>query len=260
VTYEQESQLRQVVLRFVQAVADRGASLPKIKLVKLLYLLDLDAWKRHGAPATGLDWLFFHYGPYAPDLEPVLERAEGVYFHRIELPRLQTQRLASTVHRLGQQEVPVENELVYLYRPIAGLPDEPIEDAAVSDLAGRVTQRWASEDTDSILAFVYATQPIARGRRYWPIDWNLEPREPGIFGNRARHFVLSSDLRASIEGTWSTWRESGHDVWGSYEPERWLFDDRWFAALARMDEDEAASPALDLRIRGPLPQPLQPDD
>src|SRR2546427_287138 len=54
VTYEQESQLRQIVGRFVEAVANRGASLPKIKLVKLIYLLDLEAYRERGYPITGL--------------------------------------------------------------------------------------------------------------------------------------------------------------------------------------------------------------
>jgi hypothetical protein len=249
-----------VILRFVQAVADGGASLPKIKLVKLLYLLDLEAWRQQGAPATGLDWQFFHYGPYAFALEPLLERAEGVYFARVELHRGQQQRIASTVSRLGRSDVPIENELVYLYRPLGGLPDEPIADAFVAGLADRISARWAAEDTDSILGFVYRTEPIANGKRYAPIDWNLAPREPGLFGNRARHFAISESLRASINASWESWRTAGSDRWTSYEPEPWLFDDRWEAALQRMDEDEGAPLTVDVRISGVLRHMQNSDD
>jgi hypothetical protein len=258
VTYEQESQLRQVILHFVQAVADRGASLPKIKLVKLLYLLDLEAWKTKGVPVTGLDWQFFHYGPYTATLEPVLDRAEGVYFNRVELERGQSRRLAATATRLGHAQVPVENEIVYLYNPLGGLPDEPIADPFVAGLVERVAQRWAGESTDSILSFVYTTEPIARGERHAPLDWNLAPREVGAYGNRARHFAISDELRASIQSAWAAWRERGTDNWVSYEPEEWLFDDQWFAALVRMDEDEG-SPAVPVRIAGTLPRAQSTD-
>jgi len=259
VTYEQESQLRQVILRFVEAVADRGSSLPKIKLVKLLYLLDLEAWKRKGALATGLDWQFFHYGPYTTTLEPVLEKAEGVYFHRIDLRRSQVQRLAAIASRLGRAQVPVENELIYLYKPLPGLPDEPIADQFVAGIADRIVQKWAGEDTDTILAAVYATEPIAQRVRYQPIDWNLAPREPGIYGNLARHFTISEPLRQSIEQKWAVWQETGRDRWLSYEPEPWLFDDAWAAAIKRMDEDEGTPGVYDFRITGPLPPTHGPD-
>lgn len=260
VTYEQESQLRQVILRFVRAVADRGASLPKIKLVKLLYLLDLEAWKQRGTLVTGLDWQFFHYGPYTSTLEPVLERAEGVYFQRIELQRNQSQRFAATATRLGHTRVPIENELVYLFKPLSGLPDEPIADSFVANLADRIVDRWAIKDTDEILTFVYATEPIAQGRRYEALDWNLAPREPGLYGNLARHFPIPETLRTSIEGAWANWRETGKDAWLPYEPEERLFDETWFAALARMNEDEGAPALYDFRITGALPQAQGFDD
>jgi hypothetical protein len=260
VTYEQESQLRQVILCFVQAVADRGGSLPKIKLVKMLYLLDLEAFKRRGVPATGLDWQFFHYGPYTATLEPVLERAEGSYFERLELPRQQSHRWAALASQLSRTQVPVENEVVYLYKPLYGLPDEPIADSFVAQLAQFVSQRWAAADTDAILRHVYATEPVARGRRYEPIDWNLAPREPGIFGNHARHFLIPEAVRESVDAAWATWRETSGDVWAEHQPERWLFDERWAAAVKRMDEDESAPVRWDIRIRGALPQPQGPDD
>jgi hypothetical protein len=260
VTYEQETQLRQVILRFVEAAADRDVSLPKIKLVKLLYLLDLEAWKRKGAPTTGLDWQFFHYGPYTPTLEPVLERAEGVYFNRIQLQRSQSQQFAAAARMLGGADVPIENEVVYLYKPLRGLPDEPIADPFVARIADQIAQKWAGADTEAILTFVYGTEPISQGKKYTPVDWNLAPREVGPFGSRARHFAISDDVRRSISGGWTAWSETGADQWLPYEPESWLFDEQWFAALARMDEDEGAPAVRDFRITGALPRVPGTDD
>jgi len=179
VNFDQERLLRQVILYFTHAVADRGSSLPKIKLVKLLYLVDLAGWHERGTPVTGLDWVFFHYGPYAPSLEPLLDRYEGQYFERRKLSRQATQRLVGEASQLGRATVPTENEVVFLFIPLANLPDEPVEDSLVAGLAERVAQRWAGSATEDLLRFVYATQPIAKGRRYEPIDWNLQPRDSG---------------------------------------------------------------------------------
>lgn len=259
VTYEQERQLRQLILFFVQAVADRGASLPKIKLFKIFYLLDLEIWRLRGAVATGLDWVFYHYGPYAHALEPVLERAEGVYFERRELRAHESRQLAAKAAQLGEAGIPLENEVVYLYRPLRGLPDERIEDSFLLRVAQRISGKWAASDTASLLEHVYSTPPIAHGKRYQPIDWNLAPREVGRYGSRARYFLFPDETRAAIETAWSRWQESGADRWTPYEPAEWLFDEVWEHALGRMDADEG-KPATGLRIAGDLPQGQRLDD
>lgn len=261
VTYEQERLLRQVILEFVRAVDDRGSSLPKIKLVKLLYLVDFEAWKRRGIVSTGLEWSFYHYGPYTTTLEPVLERAEGQYFNRVELPREQSRHLQMKAAQLGNAQVPLESEVVYLYRPIPFLADEPIEDLFVAELVSTVAARWAAATTDEILEHVYATPPIARGVRYRLIDWNLAERGAALFGSKARYFQISDATRAEIDNVWNTWRRTGRDGWtAAYEPEERFFDDVFAAAMARMDDDEGADAIYDVRIVGALPQRHGADD
>lgn len=257
--FDQERLLRQVILYFTHAVADRGSSLPKIKLVKLLYLVDLAGWHERGTPVTGLDWVFFHYGPYAPSLEPLFDRYEGQYFERRQLSRQATQRLVGEASQLGRATVPTENEVVFLFIPLANLPDEPVEDSFVAGLAERVAQRWAGSATEDLLRFVYATQPIAKGRRYESIDWNLQPRDSGIFGNRARTFVLPPDVRQRLESTWRDWETTGRDRGGPYEPEAWLFDDEWRAFNQRTEVGEVrAVPRV--RIVGPRARRQHLDD
>jgi hypothetical protein len=259
VTYEQERLLRQLILEFVRAVADRGASLPKIKLVKLLYLVDLAAWETKGEIATGLDWMYYHYGPYARSLEPVLDRYEGQYFEVRQLSRQATSRAVAEASRLIHGQVPIENEVVYLFIPIPGLPDEAIEDSVVAGIAERLAQRWAAASTEEILRVVYETQPIARGTRYEPIDWNLQPRTVGVFGNRARSFALSGATRQSLDEAWAEWEATGHDRGRAYEPEAWLFDNLWLEFNERQRQEvEKELPAV--RVARPRPRRLHLDD
>ena len=257
--YEQERLLRQLILEVVRAVADRGASLPKIKLFKLLYLIDLAAWETQGEIATGLDWVYYHYGPYARALEPVLERYEGQYFETRQLSRQATSQVVAEANRLGRGPVPTENEVVYLFNPLPGLPDEPIEDSVVAGLAERIAHRWAAATTEEILRFVYGTEPIARGTRYEPIDWNLQPRTVGVFGNRARSFVLSDTARQSLDEAWAEWEATGRDRGRTYEPEAWLFDSLWLEFNDRQREDKER-PVPAVRIAPPEARRLHLDD
>ncbi len=56
---------------------ERGATLNRTKLVKLLYLIDLERAAAAQPSLTGLHWIFFHYGPYALELPETLEPLEG---------------------------------------------------------------------------------------------------------------------------------------------------------------------------------------
>ena len=56
----------------VQRVQEREGELSKTKLVKLLYLIDVEHYRRFRKTLTDLTWYFYHYGPYAFELESVL--------------------------------------------------------------------------------------------------------------------------------------------------------------------------------------------
>ena len=152
--YQHEAQLRRVILHFVEAAADRGVSLPKIKLVKLLYLVDLASQETTGRIATGLDWIFYHYGPWAPALDAVLDRAEGMYFRRVDWEPRHRQHLQAANVRLGGEAVD-DPEVVYLYLPLPGLPDEPIE-IEPSETVDLATEK--TSDLDSELESVEASE------------------------------------------------------------------------------------------------------
>lgn len=262
VNYEQERLLRQVIQAFVRAVDDRDSSLPKIKLVKLLYLLDLASWRRNGRLATGLDWVFFHYGPWSAALEPVLERAEGQYFTQVGLPFSEIHRLQTKFKQLEQGDIPLINEVVYLYKPIRFVTDEPIEDEDVRQLVSEIASRWAAATSEEILDHVYATLPVSNGTRYRPIDWNLAEREAGLFGNKARDFTISDGVRGEVERAWRSWDQTGRDRWSTaYQAEEHFFDEVFAAAMARMDADEGSDAVHQFRIVGALPKPqLGPRD
>ena len=48
-------------------------SFGKTKLVKLLYLIDVENYRRRRNILSGLEWRFYHYGPYAFEIADALE-------------------------------------------------------------------------------------------------------------------------------------------------------------------------------------------
>lgn len=58
-------------------VRQEDGILAKTRLVKLMYLVDLYSVRDRGEQATGLRWIFYDYGPYAPEVERVIDRQLG---------------------------------------------------------------------------------------------------------------------------------------------------------------------------------------
>lgn len=68
---------KQLIEYIVDRARSRGITLNRTKLVKLLYLVDVEREASRREPLTGFDWVFYHYGPYAFELIDMLGEMEG---------------------------------------------------------------------------------------------------------------------------------------------------------------------------------------
>ena len=64
--------LRHLISHTVTELTDMGAGFGKTKLVKLLYLMDVENYRRRQETISGLEWCFYHYGPYAFEIDSAL--------------------------------------------------------------------------------------------------------------------------------------------------------------------------------------------
>jgi Protein of unknown function (DUF4065) len=95
--------LRPLVSYIVDQVQDKGDTIGKTALMKLVYLADVEHYKRYGKQATGLKWRFYHYGPYTAELEPVL-RSLGVDIDEQDIiGRIGTRQV--TGYRYSREEI-----------------------------------------------------------------------------------------------------------------------------------------------------------
>ena len=127
----------------------------KTKLLKLLYLLDLEYYKLHGETFTRFSWKFFHLGPWAPEYNGMLEN-------------LTDSGLLRATPFSGDFDG-------YFFKAATPTSPEQAFSNIKDDLMFRsVLRDWADCSTGQILDHVYFnTAPMANAARNEPLDFSL---------------------------------------------------------------------------------------
>lgn len=155
-----EPDLRSLIAYVVARTREREITLNRTKLVKLLYLIDVERVRTRRQPLTGLEWVFFHYGPYAFDLIDTLEAMEG--------SELVAQQWRDTL----------------LYRSAPDAPDGEDWIGGTRSTVDNIIRRFAALDLDELLDYVYFhTGPMAGAQRGQSLDMSraredMAPRHP----------------------------------------------------------------------------------
>ena len=150
--------LRELIRYIVIKVLDQEGMLGTTRLVKLLYLIDVEYYRRHRKPLTDLKWLFYRYGPYAFEVPDVL--------HSLDLD-------------LPQDDVALGGgRIAHIFRP-SYLPEVNIEGlVSTSDnmLIDKIIDEWALEDLNRLLSHVYFdTEPMRGARVGQALDFSTIP-------------------------------------------------------------------------------------
>lgn len=163
----------------VWRVTQQGGWAGKTRLIKLLYLVDLQTARSTGAEhgASGTRWLFYHYGPYGFEIEDALQRSAD---DALVLERRTTE----------------EGYEAHLFAPTR-TPDQNILPQPLRARCDRWADQWALTDLNELLDFVYfATPPMREARRHERLDllahleedWppSARPLPPPTVSNRLR--------------------------------------------------------------------------
>jgi len=135
-----------LILYIVDQIQNQGVRPSLIMLTKLLYLVDVEHYRRYGKPLTGLQWVYQKYGPWAFSLPTVLRHAD------IDL---------------GEEEFVTSKG--HKGRAFFAVGRQDITGAIGSGsklIVDRVIQAWALEGTNTLLGYVYfQTEPMIHGTR-----------------------------------------------------------------------------------------------
>ncbi len=140
-------------------VRDSGGAPSKTKILKLLYLLDIESYRKTGATLTGFEWKFYKYGPWAASYDEALEAA------------VQTNKIL-----VNEREA---DEGASFINPVERLPLSLVFPNVVEELtAKRIIETWAARPTVELLDYVYFhTAPMRDAVRNEILDFSILTRE-----------------------------------------------------------------------------------
>ena len=68
-----DKRLADLLVAIVSYVTTHDGYVTKTKLLKLLYLLDVEFYRAHGQMFTGFNWKYFHLGPWTDEFDPLFK-------------------------------------------------------------------------------------------------------------------------------------------------------------------------------------------
>lgn len=133
-------------------------SINKTKIVKLLYLIDVEYFRDYRATFTGFPWKYYFYGPYATETEDVFSRLH------LDLPHEEVKTAKGYKARVFRSSEDAEFEF-----------NENVPQRA-RYVVERILRRWATEELNPLLSFVYFdTEPMGSAKPGDLLDFSLIP-------------------------------------------------------------------------------------
>jgi len=220
--------LRNLITYLVLELADMGASLGKTKLVKLLYLIDVENYRRRSQMLSGLEWVFYHYGPYSFEIDTELKRLS------LDLP---------------QEEVTTQAGFTTItFKPSPNVPSGLGTDFSPAErlVVDRVLREWGMEQLNPILNFVYFnTEPMRDAQRGEVLDFTSIKRIT-TSTRTAPKVTLPEDLTMALRSRLQTAKSERRRLPLDPPPR---FDDVYELGLANMAEaEEYRTPEGDVEL------------
>lgn len=159
--------LKPLISYIVDQVNDSGGSVGRTALVKLVYLVEVEYYRQYGKHATGLQWLFHHYGPYAAELDTAVNSL-GLGIDENQFSGKAGNRSVSgyRYRRAGD------------WKEIARVFNSHY-DTQVKRCVDKVVEQWALFPLPTILDYVYfETEPMQGAKRGEYLDFSKIPIEP----------------------------------------------------------------------------------
>ncbi len=151
--------LHNLIAHVVTELADMEVGFGKTKLVKLLYLIDVENCRRRRGTLSGLEWHFYHYGPYAFEIDDALDELA------LDIP----QETVSTLR----------GHKVIIFRPDGDLRPRLADYVQLRELrlVNKVIREWGETDLNSLLNHVYFhTEPMINAKRGDLLDFSTVQR------------------------------------------------------------------------------------
>ena len=217
-----KQQARDLLLAILTRIEEVEGAANKTKLLKLLYLTDIEFFRDTGDTLTGFDWIYYLYGPWSGEYDGLLKQleAEGVI------------RLEPWAAGGIEGERIVASERLPLERVIAS--------ADVFFRARRQIDTWADRGVPRLLDYVYfETEPMQGAAKMERLDFRKVSKEPPRLYRRTKSGADPGTLRSLRNKFASLSKETaGQGAWESISHTSAQFDEKYLAALAEFEREE----------------------
>jgi hypothetical protein len=214
----EQSAVDTLIPAIVTWIADHDSYATKTKLLKLLYLFDVEYYRQHRSTFTGFAWKFFHLGPWASEYDPALS---GLVAHGI----LSEQRSNCSEYDTAFYK---PGEHVSTRCAVTTVQDE-------STLL-EVLKRWGTRTTGEILNYVYfQTEPMEAGIRNQLLDFSVISMDrPAVYSRSSsgKSPAEIRKLRAQFERQRAEKKATEQRPF-TFTPPR--YDDEYFEAMAQLE-------------------------
>ena len=137
ISKEQMRKLQNIFIYILKLLG--GEEYSKTKLVKLLYLLDYETFKKKGNIFTGLTYKKYYYGPYSRTIEEVISS-------------LKNKGAIMVLQRTG-----TSGRDYYVFKLVKDI--ETLDSKEKQEIQDRL-ESYLNETLDEILDDVYSTEPV----------------------------------------------------------------------------------------------------
>jgi len=147
-----------LILAIVSHVTGQGGFITKTKLLKLLYLFDVEYYRIKRQTFTGFNWKYYHLGPWTAEYDPLLSKLVVNDF----------------LVRTPSSNLDYDTEF---YRPARVVDlNEALPEFKEENILRVVLNNWGDKETGEILDYVYfRTEPMEHGTRNEPLDFSHIP-------------------------------------------------------------------------------------
>ncbi len=169
---------KDLALAILTRIEEREGTANKTKLLKLMYLADIEHYRTTRETITGFDWLFFLYGPWAKDYDALLEQldAEGtITLEKWSTGSVEGERV-STRTRVSLDKVGFSNDAFFRTQ--------------------RQVDAWADSGIPRLLDYVYfQTEPMQNAEKMKPLDFTKVSKEPPMLYRRRSSGTSPGDIQ-----------------------------------------------------------------
>lgn len=216
----------------VDQLRDLEAAVSKIRIVKLLYLIDVAYFRTRRQLLSGVEWIAYKYGPFAFEIDDAI---------------------SALGYRLEREEVlTADGYQAFVYRADEEPELPSVVDLGTKMLMDEVISRWAHENLNDLLNYVYfCTAPMERAKFGEALDFELIP-SPTVLGGAG--LEISDDeverYRAELAALREQRLRSLRDTSAALRECPISTDDAYRHAMEHRDEQERSALPRHLRIKG----------